>query len=96
MMRSLSLARAAASSPTKPEELFRRLFLAAGRRDLGGEVGFLLVDSLAQSIAHKSSDLHRRTDLTLSFLHGLGHGFAAMLDMHRGLFHQAHFLVIGP
>ena len=42
------------------KDLFRQLFLAAGRRDLGCEIGFLLVDSLAESIAHKSGDLDRR------------------------------------
>src|SRR6266700_5228854 len=92
MMRSPSLARAAASSPT-PGELFRRLFLAAGRRDLGREIGFLLVDSLAQSIAHKSGNLHRRSDLALSFLQGLGDRLGIIVD--EGLLDQADFLFIG-
>src|SRR5712664_4196630 len=93
LLRSLSLARAAASSPTKPEELFRRLFLAAGRRDLGCEIRFLLVDSLAQSIAHKSGNLHRRADLALSFLQRLGDRLGVSVD--EGLLEQADFLVIG-
>src|SRR6266850_4791766 len=93
MMRSLSLVRPAASCPTTPEELFRRLFLAAGRRDLGCEIGFLLVDSLAQSIAHKSGNLHRRADLALSFLQGLGDRFGVIVD--EGLLEQTDFLVIG-
>ena len=63
-----------------PEEPFRRLLLAAGRRDLGGKISGLPIDSLAQSIAHKSGDLHRRADLTLSFLDRLGDGLAAVVD----------------
>src|ERR1700726_4837477 len=80
---SLSLAR---SSPGLRDGrgIFRRLLLAAGRRDLGCEIGFLLLDSLAQSIAHKSSDLHRRADLTLSFLDGLGDRLGVIVD--EGLF----------
>src|SRR6202171_4910126 len=71
----------------------RRLLLAAGRRDLGCEIGFLLLDSLAQSIAHKSRDLHRRADLTLSFLDGLCDRLGVIVD--EGLFQQAYFLVVG-
>src|ERR1700746_795052 len=67
------------------------LLLAAGSRDFSGEIGLLLLDSLAESIAHKSGDLHRRTDLTLSFLHGLGNRFAAIVN--KGLLQEANLLV---
>src|ERR1700733_4179693 len=94
MMRSLSLG--------TPElrlrdgiEISRRFLLSAGRRDLGCEVGFLLFDSLAQSIAHKSGDLDRRANLTLSFFDHLGDRFAAVVGMNRGLLQQADFLVVG-
>src|SRR5260370_41635731 len=93
MMRSLSLSTPGGFQATTPNELFRRLFLAAGRRDLGCEIGFLLVDSLAQSIAHKSGNLHRRADLALSFLQGLGDRLGIIVD--EGLLEQADFLVIG-
>src|SRR5258705_13916248 len=94
MMRSLSLSPPGASEATTPEELFRRLFFAAGRRDLGCEIGFLLVDSLAQSIAHKSGNLHRRADLALRFLQGPGGRLGVLVG--EGLLGRADFLVIGP
>src|ERR1700744_6161317 len=99
MMRSPSLpARPAsganASKKLAPEGLIQDLFLAAGRRDLGCEIGFLLFDSFAESIAHKSGDLHRATDLALSFLHRLGSRFALFV-MDKRLPQQADFLVIG-
>jgi hypothetical protein len=64
------------------------------RRDFGGEIGFLLLDSLAESIAHKSGDLHRRADLALSFLHRLGDRLAGFV-VDEGLLQQADFLVVG-
>src|ERR1700738_1645820 len=92
MMRSLSLPRAAAAGLKGAGSLLsRRLFLAAGGRDLGSEIGFLPVDSLAQSIAHKAGDFHRCSDLALSFFHRLGDGLAAVMD--KGLLEQADFLV---
>src|SRR5580698_2009775 len=63
-----------------PQALSERLFLAAGSGDLSGKVRFLLLDSLAESIAQKSSHLDRPADLTLSFLDRLGHGLAAVVD----------------
>src|SRR5882762_5908894 len=95
MMRSLSLSPPGGFQATTPEELFRRLFLAAGRRDLGCEIGFLLVDSLAQSIAHKSGHLNRRADLALGFFYRLGDRLAIVLGMDRGLLQQTDFLVEG-
>src|ERR1700755_1912643 len=85
---SLSLARAQFSRLT-----LRARILAAGRRDLGCEIGFLLLDSLAQSIAHKSRDLDRRADLTLSFLDRLRDRLGVIVD--EGLLQQADFLVVG-
>src|SRR5690242_18184823 len=70
----------------------RSLLLAAGGSHFGSEIGFLLLDSLAESIAHKSGDLHRRADLALSFLQRLGNRLAAVMD--ESLFEQADFLVI--
>src|SRR6202042_3567866 len=52
-----------------------------------------LLDSLAESIAQKSSHLDRSADLTLSFLDRLGHGLAAVVN--EGLLQKADFLVIG-
>src|ERR1700760_907984 len=72
----------------------RLLLLAAGSRNLGGEIGFLLFDSLAESIAHKSGDLHRRADLAFGFLQRLGDRFALFV-VDEGLLQQADFLVIG-
>src|ERR1700755_1261222 len=70
----------------------RRLLLAAGSRDLGGKIRLLPLDSLAQSIAHKSGDLHRRADLALGFLERLCNRFAAIVD--EGLLQKTDFLVI--
>src|SRR6218665_3741149 len=61
--------------------------------DLGGEIGFLLLDSLAQSIAHKTGNLDRRTGLALSFLDGLGDALLVVED--EGLFQQGDFLEEG-
>src|SRR5215831_2187154 len=69
------------------------LLLAAGRRDLGREVAFLLLDRLIESIAHKARDLHRAAHLALSFLHSLRHRLAGIVD--EGLLEQADFLVVG-
>src|ERR1035438_10891032 len=96
MMRSLSLpARRLPAQMDRPKALLLRLLLAAGRRDLGREIGFLLVDSLAQSIAHKSGHLHRRADLALDFLEHLRDRLAVVLAMHGRLLQQADFLVVG-
>src|ERR1700741_999554 len=70
----------------------RRLLLAAGSRDLGGEVLFLPLDSLAQSIAHKSGDLHRRANPALRFLKRLRNRLAVIVD--KGLLQKTDFLVI--
>src|SRR5690242_20794613 len=75
------------------ESAGRRLLLAAGCRDFGREIGFLLLDSLAESIAHKAGNLHRRADFALSFLHRLRHRLAGVVD--EGLLEQADFLVVG-
>src|SRR6187399_3301255 len=75
------------------KEVFRRLLLAAGRRDLGREVRFLLLDSLTESIAHEARDFHRAADLALGLLHRLRHRFAGVVD--EGLLEQADFLVVG-
>src|SRR4029450_10719580 len=71
-----------------------RLLLSAGRRDLGCEIGFLLFDSLAESIAHKSGNLHRRANFAFGFLHGLRDRLALFVVDER-LLQQADFLVIG-
>src|SRR3954471_20811917 len=71
--------------------LLRRL-LAARSLYLGGEIGFLPFDSLAQSITHKSGDLHSGADFALSFLQGLGNRLALFV-VDEGLVHQADFLV---
>src|ERR1700743_167758 len=73
-------------------DFFRQLLLAAGRRDLGCEIGFLLFDSLAESIAHKSGNLYRCTDLALSFLDRLGDRFALFV-VDKCLLQQAGFLI---
>src|SRR3984957_12327921 len=70
------------------------LFLAARRPDFGCEIGFLLVDSLAESIAHKSGNLDRRADLTLSFFQRLADRLGVVVD--ESLLQQADFLVVGP
>src|SRR5437870_13616801 len=77
-----------------PEDRFPRLLLAAGRRDLGCKIGFLLFDSLAESIAHKSGNLHRRADLTFGFLDRLRDRLALFV-MDERLLQQADFLVVG-
>ena len=33
--------------------------LTGGGRDLGGEIGFLLLDALAERVAHEAGDLDR-------------------------------------
>src|SRR3981189_765308 len=93
MMRSLSF-KSEASDLRDGRGIPRRLLLAAGGRDLGCEIGFLLFDSLAESIAHKSGNLHRRADPALGFLHRLGDRLALFV-MDEGLLQQADFLVIG-
>src|ERR1700709_2491043 len=93
MMRSLP-SNYAATPLRYGRRILRRLLLAAGGRYFGREIGFLPVDSLAQSIAHKSGDLHSRADLALSFLDGLGHRLA-LLVVDGPLVQQADFLVIG-
>src|ERR1019366_10568126 len=96
MMRSLSLpARRLPAQIDGPKALLLRLLLAAGRRDFGCEIGFLLVDSLAQSIAHKSGHLDRCADLALSFFYRLGDRLAILLGVDRGLLQQTDFLVEG-
>src|SRR6516164_9640824 len=71
----------------------RPLFLAACGRDLGSKVGFLPLDSLAESIAHKARDLHGRSDFALSFLERLGDRLAGVMD--KGLLQEADLLVVG-
>src|ERR1700742_2658007 len=89
MTRSLSCAR----EPQFTRQSPKRLLLAAGRRDLGREIGFLLFDPLAESIAHKSGDLHRRADLALSFFQRLGDRFTLFV-MDKRLFQETNFLVV--
>src|ERR1700709_1682561 len=93
MMRSLP-SNYAATPLRYGRGILRRLLLAAGGCYFGREIGFLPVDSLAQSIAHKSGDLHSRADLALSFLDGLGYRLALFVVDER-LIQQADFLVIG-
>src|ERR1700751_1817519 len=76
-----------------PGERRQRLLLAAGGGDFRGEVAFLLLDSLAESIEHKARDLQRSADLALGFLERLGDRLAAVVD--EGLLEQADFLVEG-
>src|ERR1700682_5440838 len=94
MMRSLPCPAQATPGAKAPEACSPRLFLAAGRRDFGCEIGFLLFDSFAESIAHKAGNLHRRADLALGFLDGLRDRLALFV-MDEGLLQQAAFLVIG-
>src|SRR5438105_15210685 len=82
-----------AASGGTPEGTFRRLLLAAGGGDLGREVAFLLLDSLAESIAHEARDLHGTANLALGLLHRLRHRLAGVVD--EGLLEQADFLVVG-
>src|SRR5258708_15265111 len=93
MMRSLSF-QTEASDLRDGRWIPWRLLLSTGRRDLGCEIGFLLFDSLAESIAHKSGNFHRRTDLAFGFLHRLRHRLALFV-MDERLLQQADFLVIG-
>src|SRR5215470_5119536 len=74
-------------------EFGERLLFAACGCDLGGKVGFLLLDSLTESIAHKSGDLYWRADLALSFLDRLGDRFSAIVD--ESLLEEANLLVVG-
>src|SRR5215216_621465 len=77
----------------RPKKPASGLLLAAGGRDFGCEIGFLLLDSLAESIAHKAGDLHGPADLALSFLHRLRDRLAAVVD--ERLLEEADFLVEG-
>ena len=45
--------------------------LAGRGRDLGGEIAFLLLDALAERVAHETGDLDRRADLAFGFLQRL-------------------------
>ena len=44
---------------------------AGGGRDFGGEIGFLLLDALAERVAHEARDLDRTADLAFGFLQRL-------------------------
>ena len=52
-----------------------------------------LLDSLTESIAHKTCNLYRRANLALSFLEGLADAFLVVED--ERLFQQRLFLVEG-
>ena len=91
-MRSLSFPAQAGLRRNAPAAGCQRLLLAAGGCDFSGEVAFLLLDSLAESIVHKAGDFDRPADLTLSFLHRLGNRLAAVVD--EGLIEEANLIPI--
>ena len=53
-------------------------------RDLGGEVGLLLLDALAERIAHETGDLDRRADLAFGLLERLGHALLPLSSKMNG------------
>src|SRR5262245_27359684 len=88
-----AIARPLSLTRSEPRLARRLLLLAAGGRNFGGEVRFLLLDSLAQSIAHVTGDFHRTTDLALSFLQRLADALLVVED--EGLLQQRLLLVEG-
>src|SRR6476659_1162390 len=65
--------------------------LTGGGRDLGGEIGFLLLDALTECVANKSSDLDRSTSLAFGLLQRLRHTF--LVIENKWLLQQTNFLV---
>src|SRR5664279_2308964 len=65
--------------------------LPRSSRDLGGEVGFLLLDPLAESVTHVTGDLDRATDFAFGFLKRLRDGLFVVED--KRLLDQTDFLV---
>ena len=53
----------------------RSISLTGGGRDFGGEVGFLLLDALAERVTHEPGDLDRSAHLAFGFLHRLRDAF---------------------
>src|SRR5215475_12667953 len=65
--------------------------LTGGGRDLGGEIGFLLLDTLTECVTNKSGDLDRSTSFALGFLQRLRH--TLLVIENKWLLQQANFLV---
>src|SRR5689334_17530746 len=81
-------------SLSRPQgRLTAALFLLSARsRDFGGEIGFLLLDSLAQRVVHEARDLNGCSDLALGFLDGLSDRLGVVMD--ERLFEQTDLLVV--
>src|SRR5690606_39266750 len=62
-------------------------------RHLGGKVGFLFLDALAEAVAHESRQRDGRTHLALGFLERLGDRLRRIVD--EGLVEEADLLVVG-
>src|SRR5215813_12324044 len=65
--------------------------LTGGGRDLGGEIGFLLLDALAECIADKTGNFNRSTHLAFGFLQRLRH--TLLVVENKWLLEQTNFLV---
>src|SRR5215472_13225874 len=70
-----------------------RSSLTGGGRDLGGEIGFLFLDALAERIANKTGNPDRTGRFTFGFLQSLCHAF--LVVKNERLLQQANFLVEG-
>src|SRR5262245_55976334 len=65
--------------------------LTGGGRDLGGEIGFLLLDALTECVADKTGDFDRSTHLAFGFLQRLRH--TLLVIENKWLLQQTNFLV---
>src|SRR6185437_13047142 len=68
-----------------------RSALTGGGRNLGGKIGFLLLNSLAQRVTHEAGDLDRNADRSLGFFQRLRDALGRIVDV--GLLEQTDFLV---
>src|SRR5262245_14301710 len=68
-----------------------RSSLTGGGRDLGGEIGFLLLNALTKCVANESRDLDRFARSALGFLERLRYAF--LVVENERLLQQAYFLV---
>src|SRR6185437_13987283 len=71
----------------------KRSALTGGGRNLGGEIGFLLLNAFAKRITNKAGDLDRAADGALGFLERLRDGLGRVVNV--SLLEQADFLVEG-
>src|SRR5262249_49686208 len=67
--------------------------LTGGGRDLGGEIGFLLLDALTECVADKTGDFDRSAHLAFGFLQRLRH--TLLVIENKWLLQQTNFLVEG-